>query len=65
VAAIEAGLGPQLVGFRSRTGNKTVFDDGAPDTLVGRELVDWFFAELGVDTVLHPIRPRPPINPSR
>jgi hypothetical protein len=64
VAAIEAGLGPQAVGFRSRTGHKTVFDDGAPDTLVGRELVDWFFAEEGVDTVLHP-RPRPPVNPSR
>ena len=65
VAAIEAGLGPQSVGFRSRTGNKTVFDDGALDTLVGRDLVDWFFAEEGVDTVLHPIRPRLPVNPSR
>jgi hypothetical protein len=57
-------LGPQSVGFRSRTGNKTVFDDGAPDTLVGRDLVDWFFAEEGVDVVKKPIR-SPPINPSR
>jgi hypothetical protein len=64
VAAIEAGLGNQTVGFRSRTGNKTVFDDGAPDTLVGRDLVDWFFAEEGVDIVKKPIR-NPPINPSR
>jgi hypothetical protein len=64
VAAIEAGLGNQTVGFRSRTGNRTVFDDGAADTLVGRDLVDWFFTEEGVDTVLMP-RPRPPVNPSR
>jgi Ca2+-binding RTX toxin-like protein len=65
VAAIEAGLGPEQVGFRSRTGNKTVFDDGAPDTLVGRDLVDWFFAEEGVDEVRKPVRASPPINPSR
>jgi Ca2+-binding RTX toxin-like protein len=63
VAAIEAGLGPNGVGFR-RTGNRTVFDEGAPDTLVGRDLVDWFFTEEGVDTVKKPIR-SPPINPSR
>jgi Ca2+-binding RTX toxin-like protein len=65
VAAIEAGLGNQSVGFRSRTGNRTVFDDGEADTLVGRDAVDWFFAEQGVDTVRKPNRPSPPINPSR
>jgi hypothetical protein len=67
VAALEAGLGPEMIGLRrlGNQGHQTVLDDGAPDTLVGRDQVDWFFAELGIDTVLHPIRPRLPVNPSR
>ncbi|MEX2139952.1 MAG: hypothetical protein WD894_11865 [Pirellulales bacterium] len=35
-----------------------MFDDADADTLFGRDqILDWFFAELGVDTTLSPRRP--------
>lgn len=59
VARIETGVGPDAVRLDSRAGSRTVFDDADADTLIGRDqILDWFFAELGRDTILSPFRPR-------
>jgi hypothetical protein len=59
VALIEAGLGSEGVRLSLQSGRATVFDDADADTLFGRDqILDWFFAELGRDAVLSPVRRR-------
>jgi Ca2+-binding RTX toxin-like protein len=55
VAQLEAGLGSERIRLDSQSDDPTVFDDDDADTLFGRDqILDWFFAELGRDTILSP-----------
>ena len=49
VADISAGVG--VGGLFALTSGGTVIDDGDPDTLTGGPGIDWFFRNLGDDTV--------------
>ena len=59
VAQIESGLGDEPVRLAAQGDEPTLFNDTDADTLVGSDqILDWFFAELGRDTVLSPVRRR-------
>jgi hypothetical protein len=52
-ARLQAGLGETGVRLASGGDEPTVFDDGDGDILFGQDgVLDWFFAELGSDSVL-------------
>lgn len=49
VIQLRTGTGPSTTGtgvrLRSAAGSTTVFDDGSVDRLLGKQALDWFFAD--------------------
>ena len=61
----QSGLGDDGIRLSAKQGNRTVFDDGDADKLVGRGEENWFFAESGVDKTVPKQKPDKPAKPKK